>query len=150
MTANLSALYGRSVLDVSSATTVGNVRCGLVDAEDGTVEALVLDKTPGDGSILSWSSIKSIGPDAITVESADVFRVPGDGEKRAAKGDLDPIGKRVLTDGGEEIGELSDLTVDEDSGTVEGVTVGDHHLPGTSIIGSGDYAVVVKQSDVDA
>lgn len=145
MTVNLSTLYGRPVLDVSSATTVGSVRCGVVAAVDGTVHALVLDKTPAEGSILSWSSIKSIGPDAITVESAEVFRVPSEEEDRAAKGDLDPIGKRVLTSDGEAIGELTDLSVDEVSGTVEEVAIGDDRLPGTSIVGSGDYAVVVRR-----
>ncbi len=146
MTINISNLYGRDVLDVATAKTVGKIRCAIIDAPSGKVNALVLDKTLNDAEILSWSDIKSIGPDAITVESVDVFRAAGKGEERAAKGDLDPVGKRVLTDAGEEVGELSDIVVDEESGTVEHAIVGDGQVGGQGILGSGNYAVVVERT----
>lgn len=146
MTVNLSELYGRSVLDVSSATTIGTVRYGVVAEREGRVKGLVLDGTPSEGSILAWSTIKSIGPDAVTVETPDELRQPAEGEEQASKGDLDPIGKRVLTDAGEALGELTDLRVDEDSGTVEEVTIGAERLDGSSIMGSGEYAVIVDRN----
>ncbi|MGI8709912.1 MAG: PRC-barrel domain-containing protein [Acidimicrobiales bacterium] len=146
MTVNLSELYGRSVLDVSSATTIGSVRCGVVAAREGRVEALALDGTPGEESILAWSAIKSIGPDALTVDNTQDLRKPAEGEDRAAKGDTDPIGKNVFTDAGEAIGQLTDLRVDEDSGRVEEVTIGGERLAGTVIMGSGSYAVVVDRN----
>lgn len=146
MTINLRELAGRSVLDISSATTIGRVVHGVLDPGRGAVIALRLDKTSGPGTVLPWESIKAIGPDAITVEAADLVREPtGRSEQRAVEGGLDPIGRRVLTDRGVEIGSVVDLRVDDASGSIERVVTSERELDGGAVVGLGDHALIVAE-----
>ncbi len=67
-----------------------------------------------------------------------------DHESAAADGKLELIGKRVLSDKGEGLGEASDVVFDPATGTVETLVIGGREVPATSFLGAGSYAVVVK------
>ncbi|HXH58672.1 PRC-barrel domain-containing protein [Iamia sp.] len=145
MTVRLQPLSGRSVLDLTTATTVGEVRCAALDPGAGEVAALVLKKTPGAESLLPWTAIKAIGPDAITIETRDVLVAPeGPKQERAASGDLDPLGKRTFNDMGEALGQVDDLVVDDHTGRITEIVVDGRHFDGSALIGSGGYAVIVR------
>ncbi len=58
-------------------------------------------------------------------------------------GALDPLQKRVLSDLGNELGTVTDVTVDDD-GLVEGIETGEATVAGTRLRGIGSYAVVVE------
>ncbi len=145
-TINLSQLSGRSVMDVASAATIGRVDSGIIDAKAGRVVALSLSGTDADGVLLPWTSVKAIGPDAVTVESGEVLQQPeGPLEERGAAGDTDPFGKLLLDDGGKAHGTVSDLVVDEASGEICAVVAGEETIEAPEFLGSGDYAVVITR-----
>lgn len=145
MTVRLQPLGGRSILDLTTATSVGQVQCATLDPGLGEVAALVLKKTPGAETLLPWSAIKAIGPDAITIETRDVLVAPeGPKQQRAASGDLDPLGKRTFNDMGEALGHVDDLVVDDDTGRITEVIIDGRSFDGSTLIGSGPYAVILR------
>lgn len=145
MTTKLADLAGRPVLDVSSATTVGQVGHAILDADDGRIAALHLAKVDGDADLLPWDSIKAIGPDAITIESVARLRQASTAaESKGADQSLDPIGARLLTTSGVELGRVTDIEVDDASGSVETIATAEARHPGSSTVGFGSYALVVE------
>ncbi|HEX2577963.1 MAG TPA: PRC-barrel domain-containing protein [Aquihabitans sp.] len=139
-------LEHRSVMDISAAVTVGRVERLVVDPASAQVAGIVLGKADGPETFLPWASIKAVGADAITIESRAALRAPsGPLEERGAAGDLEPIGKRVLTEAGDEIGVLGDLLIDGDSGRVLKLGVGERAIEGSSLLGVGDYAAVISR-----
>jgi sporulation protein YlmC with PRC-barrel domain len=142
----INDLLGRDVLDLSTATTAGRVDDAVVDPQQRTVRGLVVGKAPGPGTWLSWSDIKSIGPDAVTIDRPDLIT--------AAPNDLGPgcrgggvLGGRVLTDRGRELGPLSTIDVDPESGAVKAIVLADRQLPADQLVGIGSYATVVRDPD---
>jgi sporulation protein YlmC with PRC-barrel domain len=145
VTIPLSELRGRPVLDISSATTVGQLQLAVVDPARGGVVAFRVRSSQGPGDLLPWESITSIGPDAVTVESVDLLRGPvGRAEQRAAEHGHDPIGALVITDRGEEVGTVTEVLIDETSGAIERLVTDRVDQPAPTIIGMGDYALVVE------
>ena len=122
----------------------GDLSSFVVDANAGKVVALVV----GSGrkaAAFGWDQVSGFGPDAILVQGG-----PADQEqtKDAASGRNDPLGKRLLTVLGEEVGTVADLEFDPDNGEVQalrsdrGGTIGADKLRGV-----GSYAVVVDVDD---
>ncbi|MDR7276459.1 PRC-barrel domain-containing protein [Catenuloplanes atrovinosus] len=134
-----SEIKRHRVVDTGSATTVAKVDGVVVDPRAGTVVAF----TAGKGRVVHWPDVAGIG-DAITVASADAVR-PAEG--RAAGllgGDHELLKKRVLTDGGDEIGRVSDLAFDAATGRVTELRTKDATIDGGRLIGCGPYAVIVR------
>ena len=131
-------LRKRKVVDTSTAETIGRVAGVHLDASRSAVSSLRL-KGRHAGHI-PYADVISVGPDAVTVRSADVV-VEGDD---AAPSDADAIGSRVLDDAGYDLGTLKDLTVDQD-GTIASLSVDGSVVEGR-IRGIGSYAVVVSRS----
>ncbi|HEX6254970.1 MAG TPA: PRC-barrel domain-containing protein [Euzebyales bacterium] len=99
--------------------------------------------------LVDWSSIVGFGPDAVVVDSADSLRpAAGDHEQRVVAGDLDLLGRRVLTDGGYEIGELADVDFDESSGVLELIRTTHTAVGGDGLLAIGPYAVIVRHDAV--
>lgn len=145
MTTKLAELTGRPVLDIASATTVGQVDHAVLDAGSGSIAALRLAKVDGDADLLPWDSIKAIGPDAITIESvARLRQASSAAESKGTDQSLDPIGARLLTTAGLELGRVADVEVDEGSGAVETIATAEARHPGSSTVGFGTYALVVE------
>jgi sporulation protein YlmC with PRC-barrel domain len=134
-------LKGRSVLDVVEARQVAKVEAVVVDPEVRRVIAL---RVEGDRPLLPIESVRALGPDAVTVEGADVLRLPQPGvEQRAVDESLDPLGRLVLADDGTELGTVDDLEADDD-GTLRSLTVAGDSVAGDRLLGIGAYAVVVR------
>ena len=76
------------------------------------------------------------------------LRPPADDRERAAaEGKLDLVGKRALSERGNELGELDDVTFDAASGSLEELLIGDRRVPARSLLGSGSYAAVLAGSE---
>lgn len=139
---NASELLGRSILDLTTATTIGQVDDVVIATSTRRVAGLRIAKSTAAGDWLAWDRLAAVGPDAITVESADrLAPFVDDGSTRALRGNR-ALGGRVLSDEGRELGVLSDVEFDED-GTLTGVLVGAATLPPESLLGIGSYATVV-------
>lgn len=140
----LSDIKGHRVMAAGAATTVGRVSGVVVDPRAGTVVALRVAHAPG-GDTLPWPEISGFGPDAVMVGSPDAIR---GGEQRSAPccTDQELIGKRLLTDGGNEAGTLADLTFDPQDGRISALHLGDRSVPGDHLLACGSYAVVVRSA----
>lgn len=138
-----SEAKGRRVVSTSTADTLGQVDEFLVDPRRRAVVAIHLKKAKG-GNTLLWHDILAFGADALTVSGPEkVAEAAGDVALIAGK-DHRLVGKRVLTTAGEELGEVADVDIDHESGTVTSVLLHEGAVEGERLVGVGSYAVVVK------
>ena len=137
---------GRKVMSRSSASELGSVSHLLVDARQRRVAAVVI----GHGKkaqLIDWAQLSGFGPDAIMVIDEDALRPPADDRERAAtEGRLELVGKRALSDRGNELGKIVDVTFDAATGVLEELLIGDRRFPAGSLLGSGSYAAVLDES----
>jgi sporulation protein YlmC with PRC-barrel domain len=144
MSERFAAAVGRKLVSRASAEELGELTHLVVDVKHGKVSSLVVGK--GRKAVLvDWDQVTGFGPDAVMVTDDGALHEPRDDHESAAvDGKLELIGKRVLSDKGEGLGEASDVVFDPASGTVETLVIGDREVPATSFLGAGSYAVVVK------
>ncbi len=140
----LSQLKGQRVLTQNGAQNVGSIRRLLLDPATSAVVAAELEGVIGTDTLLEWSSVASIGRDAVMVESADSVRGPQtDAEQRLVAGELDLQGKQVLDEGGDALGPLDDMEFDEITGRLAGLVVPGHALPLDRVLAVGPDAIIV-------
>jgi sporulation protein YlmC with PRC-barrel domain len=137
----LTELTGRPVLDLATATTVGNVADFVIDPAARRVVGFQLAGVKGTRHWLAWEAMNSLGPDALTVDREDVLGEPPQGARglRADK----VIGGRVLTDSGRLLGDLMDVDIDPQTGSLAALAVDGASMPAEALIGVGSYATVV-------
>jgi sporulation protein YlmC with PRC-barrel domain len=139
-----AAVAGRKLVSRASAEELGALSHLVVDVGQRKVTSLVTGK--GRKAVLvDWDQVSGFGPDAVMVAEEGALHAPRDDhEEAAADGKLELIGKRVLSDKGEGLGEISDVVFDPATGAVESLIIGEQEIPATSLLGAGSYAVVVK------
>ncbi|HVC68902.1 MAG TPA: PRC-barrel domain-containing protein [Acidimicrobiales bacterium] len=146
MSESFKRAAGRKVLSRSSAKEVGVVSHLLVDAQQRRIDAVVVGRGK-KAQLVDWAQLSGFGPDAVMVVDEGVLRPPADDRERAAaEGKLELVGKRALSEGGNELGELDDVTFDADSGVLEELLIGVRRVPAGSLLGSGSYAAILDQS----
>ncbi|MFI5763122.1 PRC-barrel domain-containing protein [Streptomyces sp. NPDC051563] len=136
-----SQTKGRAVVALVTAETLATVTGLAIAPTPARIAALRL-KGKGAGTLVKWSDVQTLGPDAVTVRSADNIRTDSDTSVPADK-HHDPIGKRVLTETGQDMGLLHDIDFDETTGHVQHLIVGGQEIPGDRLLGAGTYAVVI-------
>ncbi len=144
----LTTLRHRDVLDTGTATSAGRIEGLVVDPGEQVVSALVVGGSSTGTVLVGWSDL-TVGPDAVTIASGEALRgATTDGERRVLDDGLTVIAKPVLTDAGEELGVLHDVLVDAETGRIDRLDLGDGaSVPGSALLGVGDYAVVVRHLD---
>jgi sporulation protein YlmC with PRC-barrel domain len=144
MSERLTAAVGRKLISRESAEGLGRLTHVVIDVKERRVTALVAGKGR-KAALIDWEQVGGFGPDAVMIVGESALHPPRDDhENAAAHGKLDLVGKRVLSDRGDALGEASDVVFDSDSGAVETVLIGEREVPATSLLGAGSYAVVVK------
>jgi sporulation protein YlmC with PRC-barrel domain len=134
---------GRKVISRASARVLGAVDHLLVDAEQRRIAAVIVGRGH-KAQLVDWAQLSGFGPDAVMVGDEGALRPPfDDRERAAADGKLALVGKRVLTERGDELGTLDDVTFDPETGFVELLLIDDREIPAGSLLGSGPYAVVL-------
>jgi hypothetical protein len=73
------------------------------------------------------------------VSSLDRSLAVAQHEQRQAEGE-------ALTERGNELGTLDDVTFDPETGALEHLVVGTHHIPAGALLGSGSYAAILDES----
>jgi sporulation protein YlmC with PRC-barrel domain len=144
MSDRFAAAIGRRVVSRASAEELGDLAHVVVDVKRRQVTSLVLGK--GRKALLvDWDHVSGFGADAVMVADESGLHEPRDDHERAAaQGKLELVGKRVLSDMGNGLGEASDVVFDPASGAVETLMVAEREVPAASILGAGSFAVVVK------
>ena len=160
---NAKSLIGMTVFAIDAGKNLGSVERLLFSPEEMRVTAFVVTPhasmmdEPEPQKILSADKVSSIGQDAITVESESLLDITADGELPAGSVAFDQIEKeKVLTEGGEEIGEVSSLDFSESDFRLEYLEVGRGFLSGSSLISVdnvvsvGEDVIVVKDKALEA
>ncbi|MFG2972428.1 PRC-barrel domain-containing protein [Streptomyces sp. NPDC048331] len=136
-----SQTQGRGVVGLSTAETLATVTGLAVAASPARIAALRV-KTKNPGTLITWNHVQALGPDAITVRSADDIQSEDDTKTRADK-QHDPLGKRVLTETGQDIGTLQDIEFDATTGHIQRLILAGQDIAGERLLGAGSYAVIV-------
>lgn len=137
---------GRKVVSRATARNLGEVGHLVVDAAQRRITAVVVGRGK-KAQLIDWPQLSGFGPDAVMVGDDDALRPPGDDRERAAAdGKLDLVGRRTLTELGNELGVLEDITFDPATGAVETLVVGGRAVPAESLLGYGSYAAVLDIS----
>ena len=141
---------GRKVVSRASAADLGAVEQFLVDAGERRIGAVIIGRGR-KAQLVDWVHLSGFGPDAVMVRDDGARRQPvDDRERAAAEGKLQLLGKRVLSERGNELGTLDDVTFDPRTGTIEMLRIGDREIPAGCLLGSGSYAVVLDASQEPA
>jgi uncharacterized protein YrrD len=111
-------LLGLPVLSITEGKRIGQVSALLVRREDRTVAAIGISGAGSGARHLPFAEIKSVGPDAVMVESESVLQaeLPA-AESRDLEGALP--GRSVVTESGQRLGEVTGFAVDVGSGRIE-------------------------------
>jgi sporulation protein YlmC with PRC-barrel domain len=144
MSDRFTAASGRKVVSRASAEELGKLSHLVVDVERRQVASLVVGK--GRKALLvAWEHVSGFGPDAVMLSDEGALYEPRDDDERAAAdGKLELVGKRVLSDMGNDLGPVSDVVFDPATGALETVVLGDHEEPAASLLGAGSFAVIVR------
>ncbi|MFK4071331.1 hypothetical protein [Streptomyces sp. NPDC029674] len=143
----LSQAVGRPVVSAVDAAHIGTVGGIVVAPEDALITAIRLDGAKGRGDVIAWADVHAVGPDAVVVGAASAARFAS----TDSSGSQDLLGKRLLTELGDGIGTLADVTFDPESGHLHTLhTSRGHRIPGPHLLGIGSYAVVVRVADEGA
>lgn len=138
---------GRKVISRASAQELGSVTHLLIDAERGHVATVVIGRGR-KAHLVDWSALSGFGPDAVMVGDEGALRPPADDRERAAAdGKLDLVGARALTERGNLLGTVDDVTFDPQTGALETLRVGDRDIPAGSLLGSGSWAAVLDETE---
>jgi uncharacterized protein YrrD len=146
MSESFRSSVGRKVVSRASAEELGAVAHLLVDNQQRRVASVVIGRGK-KAQLIDWAQLSGFGPDAVMVTDETSLRAPEDDRERAAAdGKLELVGKRALSELGNELGPVDDVTFDADSGTLEDLVIGDRRVPAKSLLGSGSYAAVLEKS----
>ena len=146
MSESIRASIGRKIVSRASAQELGTVNHLLIDDQQRQIAVVVIGKGK-KAQFVDWSQLSGFGPDAVMVTDEDSLRgAASDRERDAAEGKLELVGKRALSELGNELGSIDDATFDADSGAFEDLIVGDRRIPAGSLLGSGSYAAVLDRS----
>jgi sporulation protein YlmC with PRC-barrel domain len=110
-----SELKNKAVVSMADGVQIGRVEDVLFDTAALRVAALVLTTT-GGRSVLPFAAVRSLGADAVTVESATATQAAdqaGIGNLLRSLGDL--IGLKVVNGEGAYLGDVRDVTIEQAS-----------------------------------
>ena len=117
-----SELRGRALLTLSEAAKVGHVDDVLFDAAYRTVLGFRIKKGAfSQTEAVLRANVAAVGPDAITVSSPDMINMQDRLEElRAASALADAQRTKVVTEGGQLLGTISDVEIDAEALAVNG------------------------------
>jgi uncharacterized protein YrrD len=138
------------VVSRATAEALGELTHLVVDSSRRHVTAVVVGTGKRHGRLIDWEHVTGFGPDAVMIESQDALRPPRDDHEQAAvEGKLELVGKRALSERGNEAGSITDVEFDPESGDIGAVLVGEERIPATDILGLGSYAAVLASPGDD-
>src|SRR5438876_308513 len=131
-----STLKDMPVVSMADGAKIGNVKQALFDAGDLRAAALLLTGEGGE-SVLPFASIRSIGSDAVTVESATATQGAAlQSALQGLRGLNDLTGLPVLNGEGTHLGQVKDVSIDPADGRITELAVhrgGVFGIGGTSV-----------------
>ncbi|HZT97266.1 MAG TPA: PRC-barrel domain-containing protein [Chloroflexota bacterium] len=154
-------MHGSRVVSVADAQELGTIDDAFLDVEAGKVVGLRIK--PGGlfsgHKAVPLKDVKSIGPDAVTVETPEVVvEVDATDELKAARGLHSLNGMQVLDDRGVEVGHLADVDADFNTGRLLTLVMTgtaaerkqhqSREVPASAIQSFGERLIVVRSADL--
>lgn len=141
---HLSEALGTPVLSRDDAEELGRVRHVVVDVAERRITALHIDGRRKKALLVDWSALSGFGSDAVVVGPGNALRGPTDDRELAmVSGDLDWIGRRVLTDGGDVAGAVQDVEFDASTGALTAIVTERETVGAERLRALGPFCVVV-------
>ena len=122
-------ITGRPVVTIDTAEAVAEVKDVVFSHDNGFLVGFTLNKrgwlAGPSKAVLPWSGVHGLGPDAVMVADRYALVRPTDDGFSQEGGD-NVVGGRVITDSGNELGEVTDLVlaVDGSQARVVGYEIG--------------------------
>jgi uncharacterized protein YrrD len=96
--------------------------------------------------LIAWDQVSGFGPDAVMIADESALHEPRDDYEHAAvAGKLELARKRALSDRGNDLGTITDVVFDPDTGAIESIVLDDREEPAASLLGAGSFAVIVRE-----
>lgn len=129
----LSDMIGKPVVSTSSGDKLGTVSDALLDASAVQVVGLVVRHgLLAKEQVLPLEDVERVGRDAVLARSDEhlmTSREWRDSDVAATRSSA-IRGRRVMTASGEQLGALSDILVDEETGAFDGLEIESHSFGG--------------------
>ena len=144
MSERFAAASGRRVVSRTSAEELGKLAHIVIDVKRRRVTSLVV-REGRKAVLIAWDQVSGFGSDAVMIADETALHEPRDDrEHAAADGKLELLGKRTLSDTGNDLGVVTDVVFDPDTGAIESILVDDREEPAASLLGAGSFAVIVR------
>ena len=138
-----SRLKDKPVVSMADGAQVGTVKELLFDTSDFRLTALLLRAESGE-STLPFASIRSIGPDAVMIESAaDTAGAQGQAALDTTRGLEDLMGLSAVNVEGTLLGKVKELEIGDEDGRLTKLEV---HRGG--VLGIGGTTATVSPSEI--
>lgn len=138
-----SEAKSHKVMSAATATTVAKVKGFVVDAPAAAVVALRVGKSDA-GEYLHWPDVTGFGPDAVVVADEDKLTEARGRAAQLLDKRYELVGKRVLDDHGDAVGEVEDVEFDPSTGRVLTLFTSGPEVAGDRMVGCGSWALVVR------
>lgn len=119
-----SEIIGLNVIAFDTGKTFTKVEDIIYDDQTNRVIALLVDRGGwfSDAKVIDYTSIQSVGEDAVIVPHENVVSVAKESEliNRAVGEKVSVKGKQIMTEDGKDLGKVADLNIDETTGRVVG------------------------------
>lgn len=156
-----TSFIGMPIYTLEQGKQIGNVKDVVYDGERSKLIAFTLEE-PGlispDRRILVFDKVESIGRDAIMIENESVLIAekdyPEETRQLSQKGSA--LGKKVITHGGNILGNISDIVIDEETGRAVSFEVsggiardigaGRNYVAAPEVVNIGEDAIVVPDN----
>jgi uncharacterized protein YrrD len=144
MSERFAAASGRKLVSRTSAEELGKLAHIVVDIEHRRIACLTAGKRR-KALLVDWEDVCGFGPDAVIVTDESAVHAARDDRERAAiDGKLDLLGKRALSEMGDDLGPVTDVVFDPASGAVETIVLGNRDEPATALLGAGSFAAIIR------
>jgi len=151
-------LIGRPVLELGSGKYLGEAREVIVDLISASVVGIVVERGRWVRSswILPLESVLACGDGAITVESEDALIPRAEYRQRRGSSEHQLVGKRVLDEGGRDLGTLDDIFFDPatcavtgyqiSGGVIQDLLEGKRSIPAVPLMLGYDALVIAEEN----
>ena len=129
----VSDMIGKAVVSTGSGDKLGTVTDALLDASAVTVVGLVVRHglIPKE-HVLPLADVQTVGKDAVLARTEDHLMSSREWRRSEVEAMRSSSlhGRRVVTAGGEQVGTVSDILIDEQTGRFEGLEVETQSMAG--------------------
>ena len=129
MSERFTAVSGRKVVSRTNAEELGKLAHIVIDVKRCQVASLVVGKGR-KALLIAWEQVSGFGPDAVMIADETALEEPRDDRQQAAAdGKLELVEKRALSDTGNDVGTITDVLFDPDTGAIESIVVDGREEP---------------------